>query len=66
MLIMMWCAHHAMPLEGELRIVQVQGTDNSYTFDTSEMWCQSGNDDATNQKDNCQETWQTILTSDTH
>jgi len=63
MMIMIWCREHCMPVEGDLRTVQVKGTDNSYALDTSEMWCQVGNDKL---EDGCKETWQTITTVDSH
>lgn len=60
---MIWCPKHMMPLEGELRVVKVDGEEYSFAFDTSEMWCQKH---VEGEKDDCIETWQTIVTIDSH
>jgi len=68
MMIMIWCAEHGQPVEGDLRTVQVKGTDNSYALDTSEMWCQVGSNQKVddNLQETCKDTWQTITTVDSH
>ena len=66
MMIMIWCREHCMPVEGDLRTVQVKGTDNSYALDTSEMWCQKFNDSGQPEHESCREVWQTVTTIDSH
>jgi len=66
MQIMIWCREHMMPVEGDLRTVQVKGTDNSYALDTSEMWCQTWSGKEPNKLDTCHEAWQTVTTIDSH
>jgi len=66
MMIMIWCAEHAMPVEGDLRTVQVEGTDNSYALDTSEMWCQKFVNGGPHEEETCKDTWQTITTIDSY
>ena len=64
---MIWCGQHWMPVEGDLRVVRVDGSDNSFAFDTNEMWCQAASDGFVKPEDRaCQDFWQTVTTIDSH
>jgi hypothetical protein len=66
MQIMIWCNEHKMPVEGDLKVVKIDGTEYSFAVDTREMWCQTWDGSEPGKHDACHETWQTSVTIDSH